>query len=285
MDESLAEAEFHQLMENIENAAEDNTIVTIELRSPEETMPSNAIIDSVHVPEIPKNQTADGENQLATIIESQHEREKALKRRESTFAYKNRVLRESGQAYTGRRKSGDLFDQPSKGLGPPCLATAQCRVKAKSFHCCKITDADRSSFFEKFWEMKWDAKFATVKALCDRSTPKRGRGCDSTRNSSWSYYLKTSTGERIRVCQVMFCSSLGLTPTTLKRWLTTEETSPSQRKKKNSEARKPPKSSEMKKLALDFLESLPTVPSHYCRATCDSKLVESCWESVANLYR
>lgn len=112
----------------------------------------------------------------------------------------------------------------------------------------------------------------------------------SKRSYSFEYYLKVNEN-KIRVCKEMFHRTLGIRPWSSLNWkkngrLQIPQETIAQNKEQNSGLtfRQQPFASRLKCLD-EFLSSLPSMESHYCRAQSKKKYLEPMWNSKEELFR
>lgn len=125
---------------------------------------------------------------------------------------------------------------------------------------------------------------------------------DSTkRKVTYKYYLLKGS-DRVNVCKKMFINTFGLGERTVRSWLeklsignytdvnqdnseysfvVPDMTSTYNKSNKRSRA-----SGNVKSLSVEeFLQSLPKMESHYCRASSQKLYLENVWESKAALFK
>lgn len=204
---------------------------------------------------------------------------------------KNKVLREKGQTYVGwsRPKSlnentGELEYKGKRGtgreerkLGPPCQSSS-C-LKSKLRECPTVSEEDREILFKTFWgKMSWDQKKVYIASLVKRtekSRTKSKKGEDSRRKNTLVYTLKLPGGKSVEVCKRFFLSTFCLGEWSVHNWASgaTENTghgmTPS-RKTITKERREKGNTNKIRniegrQILEQFIESLPKLPSHYCR--------------------
>ncbi|ESO85615.1 hypothetical protein LOTGIDRAFT_155103 [Lottia gigantea] len=140
----------------------------------------------------------------------------------------------------------------------------------------------RKDIFTKFWiELQsWDQRRAWVSTLIKIVDIKQKKACSNSRRKySWTYNL-IHRSKSYQVCKSMFVSTLGLQRTLLD-WV--QDSKPENDKLEIiteegiANVQKPTRyaSNKSKPDDLDFLNnflsSLSTVESHYCRAACSDK--------------
>ncbi|GFN74480.1 hypothetical protein PoB_000098600 [Plakobranchus ocellatus] len=128
------------------------------------------------------------------------------------------------------------------------------------------------------WSMSWLQKEVLVKSLVHKCDVKRHRVDQSepNRKNTLKYSLNNGSG-LIPVCKKMFLSTTGLTQHYIRTKVCDSPSSPSHEKE--------PKSSSSRSAIKEFLASLPSVPSHYCRKSSTKKYLESSFNSKADIFR
>jgi hypothetical protein len=162
---------------------------------------------------------------------------------------------------------------------------------------------DRLQNFEEFWRHSWDEKKTVVRALIEKTEPSnfRGPGLLAPKSNTLKYCLFKSDGKRYAVCKKFFCNTLGINRGMVDRWMVgttackegaepgqetpNESTSSKFVKKRRSSSEKQRFDVERNKKLESFLDSLPRVPSHYCRATSTRQYLERPFHSIRQVYR
>uniref|UniRef100_A0A1B6MHZ9 Uncharacterized protein n=1 Tax=Graphocephala atropunctata TaxID=36148 RepID=A0A1B6MHZ9_9HEMI len=105
-------------------------------------------------------------------------------------------------------------------MGQTCSSNlcAQSRLR----HCNTITEEQRKELFTDFWEnLSWEEKKEYIVAMVERVEVNRRRsrtGFKSRRNVTLKYHFVLD-GEKIQVCQKMFCHTLDVSKNFIKYWL------------------------------------------------------------------
>lgn len=143
----------------------------------------------------------------------------------------------------------------------------------------------KEEIFNKFWlEMDWNQRKTFVCALVNKSsTAQKTTVENSRRQFSLSYHLKVNN-IILPVCKKMFLSTLCLGEWSVLNWVKNSHssgiiplTNSFPNKKKDINVRK--------RLAIKtFLEKLPKLPSHYCRASSSKMYLENVWNSYSEVY-
>ena len=149
--------------------------------------------------------------------------------------------------------------------------------------CTLITDENRNAIFEKFWKtMSWEEKKMYVVSLVEKAeVAQRTTGGPSRRGFSFRYHL-WKNNSRVVVCKNMFSSTLGISEKTIHNWITgatcgIPKSKPSSGNSKGN--------NERKESAREFLQALPTMPSHYCRSSSNKNYLQPLFASKSEVYR
>lgn len=199
----------------------------------------------------------------------------------------NQNNRLKGIPYMGIKKSesGDYkytTKKEARNIGERC-ASSEC---AKVRDCTKVTDEERKALCDYFWaNMDWNQRKVYVCSLVSASPPMRRRKeCaeDAPRKlSAFKYHLKVG-GICHHVCKKMFLSTFCLGEWSVRNWVL----SGCDGMHKSKEANKMPNKSHGidTKHAEEFLDMLPKMPSHYCRASTSKLYLEPIIGSKEALY-
>ncbi len=239
--------------------------------------------EQANVSEIVTNEVEIENEEHANVSEG-HVRQKGQKKVKCVVnRTKNKILRMQGQSYKGIEKIAGRYVQsrqrPERKVGATCKSTfCQNTPKRK---CSAISEDQRQQIFTTFWKkMDWDQRKVYVRSLIKVSAKKAKTSPCSKREDSFFYYLNVNN-EHIPVCKKMFCSTLGVKMTMVRDWIKGDITSSMYTK----QPQKKRKDSDPKRLsARTFLETLPTVPSHYCRKSSSKTYIEPIIPSMSKLY-
>lgn len=212
-------------------------------------------------------------------------RKRSKKSNKATWkVLQQRMKRMKGESYLGvvKKNNNSLAAQkPPRSIGRTCESPL-CK-KSKARHCHKFSESRRLDLFEDFWKhMDWGQKRSYVLSLVDQISPKREvkKGGGSRRSLTYVFYLKLD-GEKQQVCKNMFLSTLGISPNQFRGWLKKKKTC-------HKEKKKGPFNKvgiEKDKAARKFLDSLPKLPSHYCRQSTSKLYLEPVFRSKSQLYK
>lgn len=209
----------------------------------------------------------------------------------------NKKNREQGREYSGKRKIDDKWKKdikrPKKTIKPRCT----CKKNEKSvIQCHKISEEDRKEMFDTFWHMTWDEKRVYIKSLIkkthtdrqrDRKDPKK-----SKRINTMVYFLKKND-ETIRVCKTLFLNTFCIGKTCLWSWKVGKSVKDNfEGKDKHNNEEQNEHETQTRKLPFDkevnnlhsFLDSLPKMPSHYCRKRTTQSYLQPDFTCKRQLY-
>ncbi|WAR21184.1 hypothetical protein MAR_015158 [Mya arenaria] len=185
-----------------------------------------------------------------------------------------------GKKYFGFKKGGDgkskyCDERPEKSMHPK-NCTKRCDKGWGGRQCSKIDEHARGEIFNMFWKnMNWREKKVYVLSLVSKNdVARRTTGENSRRKFSYSYYLRVDD-QRYAVCKSLFLATLALKEDTVYNWINENESEhgiPG-----NSQKETPGKNTktEAKDSATKFLQEIPKMPSHYCRARTSKLYLET----------
>lgn len=135
----------------------------------------------------------------------------------------NFLLQEIGMKYVGWERKGEKAKRGKKKaekvMGP--ASTSQACVKASTGHCQDITEDQRQTMFNTFWNtLSWDQKKMYVASLMKKVEKKedKKKGEVSRRSTALKYSIKT-----VNVCKNMFLSTFGLGEWSVANWASGHE--------------------------------------------------------------
>ncbi|XP_046981060.1 uncharacterized protein LOC124547424 [Schistocerca americana] len=185
-------------------------------------------------------------------------------------------MRMRGQAYIVYRRSriGKITHDTPRGarkLGPTC--TSKMCQKSVQRKCHQFSIDDRQAVFNTFWEtMSWGQRKVYVTNLVDTIPTKRpGKNTgESRRKGPLIYHLINEMGKH-KVCNKIFLNSLGIKEWTVRYRMGNSTHGMSPDTESSRPRIKQTKKEDERTFMKEFLESLPKLPSHYCRKS-SSKL-------------
>lgn len=229
------------------------------------------------------NSSSDDSFELPT--KSKKRTRKPKTKHSSSFSEKNKILRQSGKKYLGKKKVGDVWQYNNLKNARTLKNRCNCvdKGKASIMKCGQLSESDRQQIFRKFWQMSWSQKKVYVKTLIVCIQPKRPRNRRienvSKRSQTLQYHLKVNSS-MLRVCRTLFLNTLDISGKSVTKWL---ETPHSTADSHLHPQEKSTQSAQQQELTL-FFDSLPATESHYCRATTTKKYLLAEWHSKARLY-
>lgn len=251
----------------------------------------------------------------AIEIEKLQKKENVTKKRSETA-----LRRLHGKSYVGYKRSKDKVithdcKREGRKMRERCKHTNQKdKLHENSFRCHLISENDRKTIFKNYWKLSsWNEKRIYVKGLVGTRHVKRRRKYVRERDGEevlkksvgHDYFLVTVSGQRLKVCRVLFLNTLSLGEDTLKRWTkpdvhsntsASDESiivSPKRKLEENpnlSVTKKARLAREIRKKEREdsvklWLDEIPKVPSHYCRATSKMKYVDNAFISKQNMFK
>lgn len=207
---------------------------------------------------------------------------------------KMQKLRECGKRYIGQSKKKESGKQTKvtkeeRKLGPRCKSVA-CKNSKKRF-CDDIPEERRKEIFSHFWDvLNWYERKPYIASLVECRQPKQKRRQESgdRRGCSLHYFIKINN-EKKEVCRDMFCNTFDLGVWSVRTWaknVTHGMVNTSESKRKNpAKERGAIQKSSRNDFASEFINSLPKVPSHYCRKDTSKLYLENSFHSLMDVYR
>lgn len=204
------------------------------------------------------------------------------------FAEKNKRLREKGCGYYGKIKKDSkwVYDAEKE---PKCMKNrCNCSNQKGVIKCATVTDDDRKKIFDEFWKKyTWGEKKIFVNDTVQSLQPKRQRDRKeaglSRRTQSLIYNLKIDD-QYVRVCKTMYLNTLGIGRMTILIWKEKMKKACTPSKLRTNKERDDP-FAERHKSMIEFLDSLPTMESHYCRSSSSRRYLQPEWNTKMDLYK
>jgi hypothetical protein len=202
---------------------------------------------------------------------------------------KNRLL---GKMYDSLRKSPN-----SKIL--KCAVVTEKKLKQSCKHCktdtpsygykCKlVSDEMRSKHMLQFWALpSWLTKKIYIRGLVTAKKPtKKITGCKTKkRELTRDCYMSIESGQRVRVCRSLFLATFDIGRDQFGRWTSEQQTNNRKRKVGQPSKEGADMNEQRRHFAETWIDSIPKVPSHYCRASTSKLYVESNFESQSGMHR
>lgn len=190
------------------------------------------------------------------------------------------------EAYIGFSRIRNVVQQDISRSERSLLDTCSSNVclKSKNRFCSSFTDEQRPNIFDHFWNAWWEEKETFVLGTVLVTEVKRKTTVENTRRSkTYNYHLRYKDCLPIQVCKKMYLNTLCLKEWMVQNWVKKSEHGIPKQKQlisieepdSNNESITQYRSvqSISRKLSyankLDYLknwfDSLPKLPSHYCR--------------------
>lgn len=200
-----------------------------------------------------------------------------------------------GEAYEGFQKDQNgkyqqTLMRPAKTLQNGCNGHIQPQPPTpkggpkQKFDCKDLTEEMRRKIFDKYWSIpSWESRKIYVRSLVTGQEPQHRR-CTTTdlvskKKITFKYSLmyETENGQtnKLNVCKKMFASTLGIGARQLRTWSKIRNNQIPDDSEPN-----PSTDARQSNSITDFLDSLPKMESHYCRASSKKQYLESTWNSV-----
>ena len=194
---------------------------------------------------------------------------------------KNKVLRQSGKAYS---------DVTGKVRCERKVNTIRCthsKTYGNFFGCCEFYD-DQDDIHSQFWSLKDEDKghfFARTTKRCTKKRTRVKTQKSSTRKFSFQFFFYRGE-EKVQVCRQFYLRTLNISAKRIeyyyKHRINQETGTPLPlRHGKHVKKRIP---SDARQSARDHINSYPRVESHYCRASTTRQYLDSTL-SVEKMYR
>ena len=209
--------------------------------------------------------------------------------------HRNKMKRMKGQAYDGLKKDmqSNRYQQnikkSARKLGPRC--SSQLCQKSSKRACGEISDITRQELFISFWnDMDWGQRKTYIASLVHVKGKPRSRlrrnnvSTPSRRSNTLQYRLKIDNNFK-PFFQRMFINTLGVKACMVQDWVKVKHgihKSPSTTKQPT---KKKIDDVDQRQNVTDFLQNLPKMPPHYCRASTEKQYLESIIPSKSELYR
>lgn len=198
-------------------------------------------------------------------------------------------MREQGLEYT--KKDGSI--NPAREMKETC------KCKSKGKECALLTDEERKQIFKYVWSLTWSEKRNFAYGMIDQYPTKKKTTQQPMKNrQSTLHYCLKKDGRKIPVCSKMFMNTTALTSHFIRSLFERnggeDETStivdPCCSRISTLNSRKRPENANYKRgeakreFLNQFLDSLPKMPSHYCRKSSSKLYLERCFRSLVDVY-
>ena len=129
--------------------------------------------------------------------------------------------------------------------------------------------------------MNWTEKKEYIINLVEVKNTERTRSDgDSRRKNTFKYYFEIN-GEKFHVCKTMFVHTFDISAYQIQTW----KMNALRRNERKNYKKQEKKTSSGRKIAKEFLDSLPRIPSHYCRQNTNRSYLYDEIKSKAELYK
>lgn len=216
-------------------------------------------------------------------------------------------LRVHGKKYQGvkRQFNGYIITPRSerKIFPKTCQHKKSKSLSKRGFKCDEVQENARRNIHDKFWSLNtWNEKKSYVNGLVDFRPiiKRRSTNRDETvKQHAYDCYLPRDDGIKVRVCRNFFLSTTGLKKDAFTAWIQKfNQMEENSNKEDDTEQlchepalkrRKDDASNSKKKLKSDsvnkWLQLIPKVPSHYCRASSKRVYVEPSFRSISYMHQ
>ncbi|XP_072378606.1 uncharacterized protein [Diabrotica undecimpunctata] len=287
-------------LQAISNTPDETPSVIDNMHAPDESI--LPLVNSSHqvVPNLPISDDSDTEHNklvpysdsdsdsLSEIRKSYKRKKRFQVNKKDWFSEKNKDRRECGKSYFGRQKKEDYYNymkpKEARSIKPRCT----CKIgKYSTLKCETIDENSRKDIFKQFWSFTWGEKKTLVNEWVTTIETMRPRNRNTKeitkRANTFIYHLKVNN-EKVKVCRTMFLNTLDLGRWTVKSWKKDFTMQPPSILRRHNQ---PSKSvvSQPKQSLFQFLDSLPVMEAHYCRATSQKLYLLPEWKSKESLYQ
>ncbi|KAJ8721005.1 hypothetical protein PYW08_006470 [Mythimna loreyi] len=197
-----------------------------------------------------------------------------------------------GEAYLGYRRDKDTNIKkkvyhdtlrPARSMNPACDSTFCTRSKLRN--CNNIHADKRMELFETFWKkMSWEQRRIYVCCHVIANHKKITKNPQSSRSKTLAYFL-TIDNIRHQVCKKMFLNTLGIKDWFVRYWLDKTNAAMPPHSELSRNASRLKKKNSAHEFVESFLNSLPKMPSHYCRSNTTRQYLEPLFQNMSQLYK
>lgn len=147
----------------------------------------------------------------------------------------------------------------------------------RSFLCGAFEEERRNELFKYFWSIpSWDAKKVYIRTLVEIRSAVRRRLTTTTSKKVMHFdcFLPQPGNEKMRVCKVFFLQTFNLDKSIFQLWLKNKVPIPRKEKQLSSASVS----------ALKWLNIIPKIPSHYCRAKSARIYIEESFKTKTQMF-
>ena len=211
--------------------------------------------------------------------------------------YTKRLL---GDEYIGfqRSQTGEVTQgvvRDKRCMQPRCRHGEMKKITGRTFLCIKVSENKRKKLHDEFWALpSWEAKKAYIKPLTNTRVPiKRRQEIDKSRKSeSHDCFMPSDEGNNVKVCRELFLATFSLKENMFRGWVrdpelhqeNTDDPELNPQQINIPAAHSRVTSKQKRQLVSQWLEEIPKVPSHYCRANTSRVYVENTFRSVSYMH-
>lgn len=210
---------------------------------------------------------------------------------------KARRYRLLGKPYMGYKKKDGKLEQTTpiagRSVKSRCDHIAVQQKSKNSFMCKLVSEEERAALHYKFWNMKsWSEKKAFIQGLVSRRNLRKQRKRDnrlsSRKQTGFDIYVPKfdCQNSRVKVCRSFFLNTFDLGRDTFLRWVKAMPSIVHDNESPSVTARdiSVNVSTRNRGTVSEWLDLLPKVPSHYCRASSQRIYVESTFRSHLHMH-
>lgn len=246
--------------------------------------------DEVDGPNLVAYSSTSGDDSDTSLpIKSKSRKRRSQVNKNDWFAEKNKKLRESGEKYYGKVKKDSKWVYETVKEPKKIKNRCKCDSRKGVMKCATVTDEQRIMMFNNFWKKyTWGEKKVfvndTVQAIPTKRQRHRKQSDKSRRTQSFKYNLKTADDDYIRVCKTMYLNTLAIGRMTVIDWKNKMKHGASPNQLRVTKDRVDP-FADRQKLMNEFFDSLPTMESHYCRASSSRQYLQPDFKTKMDLYK
>lgn len=150
----------------------------------------------------------------------------------------------------------------------------------------KLSESQRQEVFDFYWKLPHTQQIDWILSCVDRVPIKRRRSKEIEKKTETRKYFINFEGKRIQVCMQFLLKTLNISSRVVTYALEkTTVLNTSETDKRGAAATFNATSADLKEAVCTFIESLPRVPSHYCRSRTNRTYLPTECFSISNLYR
>ncbi len=160
----------------------------------------------------------------------------------------------------------------------------------RAYRCYEVNDAARDKCLNYFWALSsWESKKAYIKGLIHSRRAMRRRkntlsaDVSAVKNEFYDCFVAREDGVKVKVCRRFFLNTLDISLSQFYRWLSSSVCDPFAQDDDQNVANNKP--DPRRDTAIEWIDQLPKVPSHYCRASSSKQYVDSSFQSESHMHR